>query len=81
MKTFKLSNTTDSVMLVVFEPIGDIFSLPAKENIEILVFDDRGGIADNSLEIQFDVDNGKATVTIWAEKHDFEARYKGHVIN
>ncbi|SDF49512.1 hypothetical protein [Chitinophaga filiformis] len=81
MKKFKLTNTTDTEMSVIFEPIGDVFRLPSNENIELSVSDEEIGVDDCSLNIAVGVVNKKTMITIFAEKNKFEARYKGQPVN
>lgn len=81
MKTLKLSNTTNAEISINFEPIGDTFQLPSKENIEILIFDEEVGLADHSCNIVIGTVNGGTAITIFAEKNKFEARYKGETVN
>jgi len=81
MKKIKLSNTTEDPMVVIFEPIGDFFNLPSKENLQLSIFDEEVGVDDCSLNIAVEIVNEKPTITIFAEKNKFEARYKGQLVN
>ncbi|MBW8684633.1 hypothetical protein [Chitinophaga rhizophila] len=81
MKTFKLSNTINTEVTIYFEPVGDCFQLPAKEQMELLIFDEEAGLGNHSCEIVIGVENGGTAITIFAEKNKFQARYKGQAVN
>jgi len=81
MKQFKLSNTTEVDMLVIFEPIGDNFSLPSGEYLEIILSGEEVGLDTNSINIEINQEENKVNVRLWAEKNKFEAFYRGQPVN
>lgn len=68
-------------MMIAFEPIGDVFNLPSKEDLQLLVLDEVAGIDEFSMNIAVGSMNELPTITIFAERNKFEAWYKGQLVN
>ncbi|UYQ95512.1 hypothetical protein MKQ68_10410 [Chitinophaga horti] len=82
MEGLKITNGFNRNILVVFEPVGDIFALPPGEILRILPYEKDAGVGSDwvNVEYKFDVD-GSPSIVIWAETHKFSAFYQGQQVN
>lgn len=81
MEGFRLSNSFDKSMLIVFEPIGDTFLLPANDVLRIIPYEEGAGVGIDWLNIEFRNNSDEPCIVIWAETHKFLALYNGTQIN
>lgn len=82
MESFKLSNSTNKDLLIFFEPIGDMFTLPANEFLQIVPYGaGEGGLGVDCVNVEMKMDDEKRYVVVWAETHKFEALYNGRRVN
>ncbi|MET7001562.1 hypothetical protein [Chitinophaga defluvii] len=81
MEGFKLLNSHEESMLIVFEPIGDTFVLPANELLRIIPYDPDSGLGTHWVSIAFKMDGSKPYIVVCAETHKFKAFYNETQVN
>lgn len=82
MEGIKITNGFCENILIIFEPIGDTFSLPPGGILRILPYGKGVGLGSDMLNIEYQIDiKGSPSIVVWAETHKYSAFYQDQQVN